>query len=52
MANKKSPGLHMRPKKGEGKEAFKKRFADAWIDMEQKYRKDNRLPPLKDTRKK
>jgi hypothetical protein len=50
--NKKASGLHLRPKKGESADAFTKRFTDAWIAWEQKYRRDNKLPPLKDDRKK
>jgi hypothetical protein len=47
---KKAPSLHARPKKGESKDAFKKRITDEWIKAEQKYRKDNKLPPLTESK--
>jgi hypothetical protein len=47
---KKAPSLHARPKKGESQEAFTKRVTDEWIKAEQKYRKDNKLPPLTESK--
>jgi hypothetical protein len=48
---KKAPSLHVRPKKGESKEAFTKRLTDSMIAAEQAYRKKNGFPLLKDDRK-
>jgi hypothetical protein len=48
---KKSPSFHIRPKKGETKEAFKKRFSEEMIAFARRYRKEHNLPVADDRKK-